>query len=140
MTAAGAAGRRLDAAGDAGGDICSAPEDFGRMHHLVIRLPLTELWDDAGPVAASRRRDLTAADIRELLQRGPVRFVVADVAAPLRWVPAGDCFRFWKAEVQSRVADPGGASLDESPSGYGYFASEWGPTEGPPVVVLAVAH
>ena len=110
------------------------------MQRVVTRLPLTELWDEAGTVAASHCRDLTGVDIRALLQAGPVRFVVADIAAPLRWVPIGDCFRFWKAEVQSRVADLAGTSLDEFPGVYCYFASEWGPTGGPPIVVLSVAH
>ena len=110
------------------------------MQRVVTRLPLAELWGDAGPVAADRRRGLSAADIRGLLRAGPVRFVVANVGAPLRWVPAAECFRFWKAEVRSRVAGPDGARLEDFPGGYCYFASEWAPAEGPPVVVLAVAH
>lgn len=110
------------------------------MQRVVTRLPLAELWDDAGPVAAAPARDLTADGIHELLRAGPVRFVVADVGRPLRWVPAAECFRFWKGEVQPRVTDPGGAFLEDFPGGYCYFAAEWGPIEGPPVVVLAVAH
>ena len=110
------------------------------MHRVVTRLPLVELWDDAGSVSATEVRDLAAEHIRDLLRAGPVRFVVADVGSPLRWVPVSDCFRFWKAEVQSRVAGPGGAYLDDFPGGYCYFASEWEPVEGLPIVLLAVAH
>lgn len=110
------------------------------MNRVVTRLPLAELWDDAGPVATTLAGDLTASDIREMLRSGPVRFVVANVGSPLRWVPANECFQFWKVEVQSRVARPDGTFLDDSPGGYCYFASEWEPVEGPPVVVLAVAH
>jgi hypothetical protein len=98
------------------------------------------LWDDAGPVQAAHTRALTAADIRELLGAGAVRFVVANVGAPLRWIPAADRFQFWRAEVQSRVAGPDGARLVDFPGGYCYFASEWAGPEGPPVVLLAVAH
>ena len=110
------------------------------MQQVVTRLPLGELWDDAGPVAGVRLRDLTAGDIRALLQAGLVRFVVANIADPLRWVSVGDCFRFWKAEVQRSVADPAGARPDDFPGEYCYFASEWEPVEGLPVVVLSVAH
>ncbi len=110
------------------------------MQRVVTRLPLAELWNDAGSIGAAPVRDLTAADLRELLKGSPVRFVVANIAAPLRWVPVGDCFRFWKAEVQPQVADPAGARLEEFPGGYCYFASEWGPVKGSPIVVLSVAR
>ena len=110
------------------------------MQRVVTLLPLADLWDDTGPVAATPVRDLTTADIRELLRVGPVRFVVADLGNPLRWVPVGECFRFWKAEVQSRVAGLGGASLNDFPGGYCYFAAEWGTAGRLPVVLLSVAH
>jgi hypothetical protein len=110
------------------------------MQRVVTRLPLSELWNDAGAVRADLIRDLAADDIRELLRAGPVQFVVADVAAPLRWVPVDDCFRFWKSEVVPRMGAPSGAPLEAFPGGYCYFASEWGPVEGPPVVVLSIAH
>jgi hypothetical protein len=110
------------------------------VQRVVTRLPLADLWDDAGSVRAAAVRDLTADDIRGLLRDGPVRFVVADLGAPLRWVSAAECFPFWKAEVRSRVANPAGADLQEYPGGWCFFASEWGPVEGPPIVLLAVAH
>jgi hypothetical protein len=103
-------------------------------------MPLAELWDDAGPVVARRGRDLTAADIRELLRAGRVRFVVADIGAPPRWVPEAECFAFWKTEVQPRLADPAGASLGEFPGGYCYFAAEWVSPSGAPIVVLQRSH
>lgn len=110
------------------------------MSRIVTRLPLGELWDDAGHVVAERQRDLVAADIAGLLRLGPVRFVVADIGHPLRWVPIADCFRFWKDEVKSRVGDPAGSSLDDFPGGYSYFAAEWVPADGPPVVLLESCH
>src|SRR4051812_9287223 len=110
------------------------------MQRVVTRLPLAELWDDDGPVAAEWSRNLTASDIRELLRVGPVRFAVANVAHTLEWVPVDDSFRFWKAEVQPRVAGTAGQLLEDYPGGYCYFASEWVTGAGPPVVVLSVAH
>jgi hypothetical protein len=55
-------------------------------------------------------------------------------------VPVGEYFRFWKAEVQSRVARADGAYLEDFPGGYCHFASEWTAGVGPPVVLLSVAH
>ena len=109
------------------------------MQRVVTRIPLTELWNETGSVPAAESRDLAAEDIRALLRIGPVRFVVADVGRPLQWVPAAECFRFWNGEVQSRVAKAR-AALEDFPGGYCYFASEWSPLDGPPIVVLAVAH
>jgi len=108
---------------------------------LVTRTPLAELWDHTGPVAARRSRDLTAADIRELLRAGRVRFVVVNVGSPLRWVPEAECFSFWKAEVQTRVGDPfGEAALKDFPGEYFYFAAEWVLQNGSPLVVLECQH
>jgi hypothetical protein len=91
-------------------------------------------------MAVAELRDLSTSDVRDLLRAGPVRFVVANVGDPLREVPVNECFRFWKDEVKPRVADCPRVPLKEFPNGYCYFASEWGPVEGPPLVVLSVAH
>jgi hypothetical protein len=110
------------------------------MQRVITRMPLAELWDDAGPVVARRGGDLTAADISELLRAGRVRFVVADIGVPPRWVPESECFAFWKAEVQPRVADPAAANLSEFPGGYCYFAAKWVPPSGSPIVALQRSH
>lgn len=108
---------------------------------IITALPLRELWDDRGPVEARRSRDLSAADIRDLLGRGPVRFVIADVGVKPAWIPVDECFRFWRTEVRARVADPGRQSvLAEFPGGTYYFASDWLTADGPPVVVLEKCH
>ena len=93
---------------------------------IVTRLPLYELWDDRGAIPTTRLRDLTTADIRQLLQLGAVRFVVADVGNKLIWVPDDECFAFWKSEVQSHLVTPGDhINLDRFPGAYCYLASEW---------------
>lgn len=107
---------------------------------IITNLPLQELWDDSGPVAARRSRNLSATELRDLLRSGPVRFVVADVGFKPRWVPQSDCFAFWKNKVQPRLADPAQrVVLDEMPGDNCYFASEW-EAEGAPVVVLELCH
>jgi len=107
---------------------------------IITELPLRELWDDRGPVAARRSRDVSAADLRDLLQRGPVRFVIANVGTKPVWIPEAECFAFWKGEVRARLAEPEQCVvLEKMPDEYCYFASEW-VTEGSPVVVLQVCH
>src|SRR4051812_38252296 len=104
---------------------------------IITATPMRALWDDRGAVPASRSRDLSAGDIRELLRRGPLRFVVADVGSRPRWLPEETCFAFWKAEVQSHLAAPDEpAHLDGFPGGYCYFASEWSAGAGSTIVVL----
>lgn len=102
---------------------------------VITMLPLTELWDDCGPVNAVRLRFLAAADVRDLLRRGPVRFVVADVGAKPAWIRASECFTFWKGEVLPRLADQ-----DELSDGVGYVASEWSTPDGSPIVALELHH
>jgi hypothetical protein len=108
---------------------------------IITVLPLVEVWDDHGPVSATRSRDLTSWDIRDLLRCGQARFVVADVGAKPVWIDPDECFSFWKGEVQSHLADPEQrVDLDKFPDGYCYFASEWSAADGPPIVLLERAH
>ncbi len=108
---------------------------------IITVAPIHELWNDRGTVNATRSHDLAADEIRELLRRGPLRFVVVTVGSKPRWLPEPDCFAFWKTEVNPHLATPGTqASLDDFPDSYCYFASEWTPASGSPIVVLEMAH
>ena len=108
---------------------------------VITSLPLRELWDDRGLIEASKSRDLSAEDLRELLRHDRVLFMVADIGAKPVWIPPGECFKFWKDEVQAHLADPQQrVFLDEFPDAFCYSASEWLTTDGPPVVVLERAH
>jgi hypothetical protein len=85
---------------------------------VVISLPLTEVWDAAGPVAATRGRRVGVPEITLLLRHGPVRFIVAE-AGPLRWIPLDQTHAFWKSEAKPRLvaADVDGFRLDDFPRG-----------------------
>ena len=52
----------------------------------MTRTPLTELWNDDGPVEAKRMRQVMAHDIKAILN--DVIFVVADVGQELNWIKA----------------------------------------------------
>jgi len=82
------------------------------------------LSTEAG-VDLHRVRGVTADDVKTLLSSGVVRFVIADIGMPLRWISEEERFRFWKSDVQAHIANEEKKSLDSSPDGYFYFASEW---------------
>jgi hypothetical protein len=107
----------------------------------VTHLPLRELWRDNGFTTSSRGRSLTQVDITDLLRSGLVQFVVADVGATLQWIQLHDCYRFWKDEVKTHLAEDLRAVLDQFPGGYCYFASQWDEgLQATPIVVLEKSH
>lgn len=108
---------------------------------IITEIPLRELWDERGPVAAAWVRDLTGEAISDLLRTEAVRFVVADVGAKPNWIPASDRFRFWKAEVKPHLAPPHQPAFREDfPGEYCYFASEWRGESGGTIIVLKRSH
>ena len=117
------------------------PRGLPPSQWAVFQLPLDELWDDSGRLPLTKVRDLGSAEVADLLRGGPVRFVVAGVGSRLKWVPVGDCYRFWKAEVKPRLVEPAAERfrLEDFPGEYCYIAAEWaGGAE--PVVVLEARH
>lgn len=105
---------------------------------VITKLPLSRLTTPHGE--ATRVGDIGADAVRDLLRTGSVRFVVADVGKPLRWVPEAECFYEWKKEIQSHVAEPEQpANLDQFPGEYAYFASQWDDGASP-IILLSKVH
>lgn len=52
-------------------------------------------------------------------------FVIANVGAPLRWIPAGESHTSWKLEVRPHLVDEPDRPFDicHFPEGYCYVAS-----------------
>ncbi len=108
---------------------------------IVTHLPLQELWRDDGFSTTARDRSLTQEDVRSLLASGPVQFVVVDVGAAPRWIPARECFHFWKTEAKPHLASEERVSLQDFPGEYCYFASQWDSIErSAPIIVLEKHH
>ncbi|MGL3108753.1 hypothetical protein [Bradyrhizobium sp. BR 1432] len=107
----------------------------------MTRLPLEELWTNAGLLDSQPAESAGAAKIEHLLQNG-ASFVVADVGKPLRWISTGDRFSFWKSEVKARLVAPEAArfAIDEYPNGYCYVATVWNGASPDPVIVLEMHH
>jgi hypothetical protein len=83
---------------------------------------------------------LTDGDIRALLTSVPIQFVIADVGATLRWIPATESLRFWKDEAKPHLASQARAHLAEFRDSYCYFASQWETEAGTPIVALEKHH
>lgn len=45
----------------------------------VVKIPIHTLWDAAGTLSLTRQRNVGREQVAELLRRGAVRFVVANV-------------------------------------------------------------
>ena len=105
---------------------------------IITKLPISRLTTPRGD--ATRLGDAGSEAILALLRAGAVRFVVADVGAPLHWVPEADCFELWKNEVKPHLAEPDQRIyLEQFPGAYAYVASRWddGAT---PIILLSKAH
>ena len=107
----------------------------------VSKMPLTELWNDSGVIAAKKVRDLGSSEIVSMLRAGRVRFVVADIRHHLQWIPLEDCYEFWKSEVKMHLTQPDANTyLEDFPGEYCYLASEWKAEVGEPIVLLEKSH
>ena len=97
--------------------------------------------DEDGDVVATRCNWLDREAIRNLLRRGSVHFVVAEIGRQLRWIPAAERFGFWKGDAAVHLAECKRIDLDAFPDGMAYIASEWaGSPDGVPIVLLETLH
>lgn len=105
----------------------------------VTQMPLTALRTEAG-AELHRVRDVVTDDVKTLLSSAVVRFVIADVGKPLRWISEEERFRFWKSDAQTHISDEEKKNLNDSPEGYFYCASEWRSEAGSESFVLLEKH
>jgi hypothetical protein len=109
---------------------------------IVVSMPLDEIWDERGPVAATRGRTLGLQEIAALLSSEAVQFVVANGGSPPRWIRFDDRFTFWKTEVKVRLvpADAEKFYLGDYPGEYCYVPTEWRRSVGQSTIVLLECH
>jgi hypothetical protein len=81
-------------------------------HHIFT---LAKLFRDDGFSSVEHGRcHYPREDVRQLLTSG-VQFVVPKQRAAPRWIPEGDCFRFWKDETKTHLATDAKVRLAEVP-------------------------
>jgi hypothetical protein len=107
---------------------------------VVMRIPMSELWDTDGNLTAAKKRTLGGSDVATMLQEGLIRFVVAECGDPLRWIPTSDCSDFWKTELKHRIVETETFDQSDFPGAYCYVASEWADGEPLPLVLLEMYH
>ena len=109
---------------------------------IVTRGPLAALWDAHGrEMDAERVRKLGVEDVRDLLRSRDVRFVVANLGSPLRWIDFPKRYDFWKDELQPHLAEPSQHPfLEDFPGEYFYRATEWREPGGGLIVLCEMHH
>lgn len=115
--------------------------DASSRPRLVVRIPLEQLWNPAGPTAHIRLRHLSPDDVECLLKAVPdLHLVEARIAEELRWYPRSD-YRFWRDKARHHAAHPDKShSLDDYPDSTLYFVSEWLDEESQDRVLLFEEH
>ena len=107
---------------------------------IVTKLPLTELWDEEGALLGERVANVDQHLVRELLRKGPVRFIVANCGAKLNWIPIQQGLKFWK-RVRSHIAEPSKPiHLKQFPNETAYIASQWRGSTGECLILLETHH
>ena len=107
---------------------------------IVTKTPLTELWDDTGPLLGQRIRNLDQNALSELVGAVPVQFVVADCGSKLNWIPMQEGFEFWKT-IRPQVANPRKPiRLEQFPNETAYIASEWHGRTAECLILLETHH
>lgn len=107
---------------------------------IVVSMPLQELWDESGPISATRVGEISDSEIRDHLGSGQVSFVVADVGLKLVWVSRESAFSFWKTEVLPHIARNDRVRLEDYPGEYCYRAVRWDRKDRGVVILLEKWH
>ena len=108
---------------------------------IVIKLPLDSLWTDSEELDAERIQYLGLSRIKELLRKGPVQFVIANVGDKLAWQELEKAYDFYKSNVKNHlIEDRDHIDLDRLKENFGYLASKWEIKSGNSLILLEVIH
>jgi len=113
---------------------------------IVTQIPMRELWTDRGPLTVARGQSLGPADVAAVLQTHKIttelRFAVADVGHPLRWLDPVEFVAFWKTDARGRVvgAEATAIRLEDFPGEQCYVVSEWREVNSEAPILLFERH
>ena len=107
---------------------------------IVEKIPIDSLWNEDGEEIEYKRAEyLPSEEIKKILKQWPIRFIIARIGHPLKYIPEEECYTLWNQEVRDHMMDPpkGALFLPDQLDGYGYLASKWvGSSEDDWVIVL----
>ncbi len=108
---------------------------------IVTQIPLKNLWKEKENILAERKEYLTFENIKELLKKCKVQFVVADLGHKLVWIKYDKSFEFWKNDLKVHLAnDINHIDLEYFPENYAYIASRWTSEIINPIILLEKYH
>ncbi len=109
------------------------------VNQKILQTPVKDFQLGNGLDTYRRNRQLTRENIKVILQKNSIQFLIADVGHKLEIIDASQCFTFWKAEVEKHLASKS-TRLEDYPDEYLYFASEWVAEGLNPVLLLEKHH
>lgn len=117
------------------------PDSSAPWERVVTRMPLEQLFTEAGPTSHVRGESLPLAKVEAMLGSSrEYRLVEACMDAPLRWWARGD-YDFWYHRARHNAAEPNShIPLDEFPGSRCYFISEWSLSGGIERALLFEEH
>jgi hypothetical protein len=84
-------------------------------------------------------RSLEVEDIKELFRQGVDRIVEYNTTGYLVWVPASECYTYWKW-AQPHIVRDDTSCLDDYPNGFFLAPYEWRGHDGERMIVFERVH
>jgi hypothetical protein len=109
----------------------------------ITRIPLTELWNEDGVTIPATELDAVGeGEIRELIRREDVVFVIANIGDSLRWIRGPARYPIWEDEIRQRLlaSDVEDFHLEDFSGEYCYSAGTWRLASGDTAVVFVKHH
>lgn len=102
---------------------------------------MDSLWNDQEELAAKRKEYLGTEQIKELLRKGPIQFVIANVGDKLTWIDIANTYKIYKSRIKERLIDDlNHIDLENFKDNIGYMASSWEINPGISIILLEVYH
>jgi len=110
-------------------------------HKIVDKIPLSGLWRENTSLEAKRIKYLNQKEVSEILKKGPIRFVFANVGDKLVWTDFDESFKIYKTEIKNFIiSDIDNINLDTLKQGFGYLASLWADPSENSIILLEKFH
>jgi len=103
-------------------------------------MPIQKLWNENGFVEANKIKNITKAELVEMLKQGSVEFVIANISENLKWIPLNKCYENWAKTKNQVVQDLEKFDLESFPNNFAFVASEWSHDNQARTILLEKHH